>query len=234
MQTETTTEENSAPSTRGKRRQTLTQSKVVEKFHIGLDNVEHPEIKPRMETAVGYDDEALAADRDLLGQTVQARGVQQQQHAEARATHKVEERAEKALRSAFVFLHKLIRYADRLNKELDIKSILQTKSLPMAETALLDYCTSLLDRMEANADVMAAMVQVRVDADRITELRNLLSVMRQANVDQAQEQGEAEQATAIFDALLGQLRIAYAMFIASAQEALSDEPQLLELLGISA
>jgi hypothetical protein len=211
----------------------FTQSELLEKFETALANAEHPEIAPAL-TAVGYDDTALAADRDLLTQTRAARATQQQEAAEASRAHAAEADAEKAARAAFVLLHRLIQLADRRAPDLDLKSLLQTGALPAAEAAFLDYATSLLDRIEANADVAAALAPVGVNTARMTGLRDLLAAMRQANVTQEKEQGEAEQATAVYHALIEQTRLAYDLMVIFARQGLADNPQLLELLGFGA
>jgi hypothetical protein len=60
----------------------------------------------------------------------------------------------------------LIQLADRRAANLDIKSLLQTGALPAAEATFLDYAAGLLDRIEANAEVSAALASVGVNAAR--------------------------------------------------------------------
>ena len=212
---------------------TFTQSEVLEKFETALSNAEHPDIAPQL-AAAGYDAAALTADRELLAQTRAARDAQQRETAEARSAHAAEADFEKAARSAFVLLHRLIQLADRRAEALNIKSLLQTRALPAPEAAFLDYAAGLLERIEANPDVSAALAPVDVNAARIGELRGLLDAMRQANVTQEKEQGEAEQATAVYHALVEQTRLAYDMLVIFAKQALADNPQMLELMGFGA
>ncbi len=211
----------------------FTQSELLEKFETALANAEHPEIAPAL-TAAGYDATTLAADRDLLAQARAARDAQQRESAEARTAHAAEAAAEKAARAALVLLHRLIQLADRRAKDLDIKNLLQTGAVPAAEAAFLDYTAGLLERIEANAEVSAALALVGVNLARITETRGLLAAMRQANVTQEKEQGEAEQATAVYHALIEQCRLAYDLLVIYARQGLADKPQLLELLGFGA
>ena len=211
----------------------FTQSELLEKFETALANAEHPDIAPAL-TAAGYDAVALAADRDLLAQIRAARAAQQKESAEARSAHAAEAEAEKAARASLVLLHRLIQLADRQAADLEIKSLLQIEPSPAAEAAFLDYTTGLLDRIEANPEVSAAVASVGVNAARITEIRGLLAAMRQANVTQEKEQGEAEQATAVYRALIAQCRLAYDLMVIYAHQGLADNPQMLEVLGFGA
>ena len=211
----------------------FTQSQLLEKFETALANAEHPGIAPQLATA-GYDAGVLAADRDLLALTRTARDAQQTEAAEARVAHETEAMAEKAARAAFTLLHRLIHLGDRRAKDLDIESILQTKALPAPEAAFLDYATALLERIGANAGVAAALAGVGVTTARVAELRGLLDAMRQANIAQDKERGEAEQATAVFHTLVEQVRLAYDLLDITARQALSATPQMLELMGFGA
>ena len=90
----------------------------------------------------------------------------------------------------------------------------------------------MLDRIAAHPNVAAALAELGYQQARLDQLRALLDDMSQTNVAQAKEQGEAERATAAYNALIEQVRIAYNYIKLIAQEALKDDPQLIEIMGL--
>ncbi len=210
-----------------------TQAQLQEKFETAVTNANHPEIAPRL-AAWGYDEEARTADLAFLADVRQARAAQQQETAEATAAQQTKVQARKAARAGVVVFHRLLRLADRNNPGLDISAALSIQSIPHAEAKFLDYASGLLDRVAARPDIVAALAGVRYDQPKLDGLRNLLDGVRQAAAAQTKEQGEAQQATAAYTALIEQLRITYSYLKTISKEALKDAPQLLEIMGMKA
>jgi hypothetical protein len=208
----------------------LTQAQQLEALKVALENAAHPEIAPLLATW-GYDETARAADRELLAQATAARDDQQREISEADVAHKAKAQARQIARTAFLLLHRFIRTADRNHPELHIKSTLDTGSLPQAEAAFLEYTNALLERIAAHPDVGVTLAELGYGKDRIEQLRPLLDAVSDASVVQAKEQGEAERATAAYQALLEQVRNAYNYIKLIATESLKDDRQLLEIMG---
>ena len=209
----------------------LSQVQLLEAFKVALENAAHPEIAPLMETW-GYDEAARTADLELLAQTHAARTDQQREVSEADVAHKAKAQTKKAARPGFVLLHRFIRTADRKNPELDIASTLAVKPLPTAEAPFIGYTTDLLDRIASHPDIVAALAELGYAQARLDQLRPLIDAISDAKVSQTKEQGEAEMATAAYNAFLDQVRTAYSFIKMIAQEALKDKPQLVEIMGL--
>ncbi len=208
----------------------LTQAQQLEAFKIVLENAAHPQIAPLLATW-GYDEAARTADLELLAQAQFARDDQQRETSEANLAHKTKAQAKKTARTGFLLFHRFIRTANRNHPELYIASTLETGSLPQAEAAFLEYANSLLKRIAAHPDIVAALAELGYNMDRIKQLRPLLDATSDARVAQAKEQGEAERATAAYQALLEQVRTAYNYIKLIAAETLKDDPQLIEIMG---
>ncbi len=209
----------------------MTQIQLLEAFKAALQNAAHPEIAPLMATW-GYDEAARTADLELLSQAQAARTGQQREVSEADVAHKAKAHAKKAARPGFVLLHRFIRTAERKHPELDIASTLGVKPLPQTEAPFIGYTTALLDRIASHPDIAAALAELGYQQARLDQLRPLLDAISQTNVAQAKEQGEAERATSAYNALLEQIRIAYNYIKLIATEALKDDPQLVEIMGL--
>jgi len=209
----------------------LKDSEVIEKFDLLLANVARPEIAPRV-LVFGYGPEALQADQTVVVNVRTARAGQQKEQTEAYAATAAETELKSAGREAFLQLHRIIRMADRRDRSLDLKHILQVGPLPHAEVPFLDYTSSLLDRIEALPEALAALALFGVNQERISELRDLIQSIRQANITQQQEQNEAQQATAVYREYLEQLRLAYDMLTGIGREALAGDEELLALMGL--
>ncbi|MCP4538993.1 MAG: hypothetical protein GY832_17800 [Chloroflexi bacterium] len=210
---------------------TLTQAQQMEAFRVALENANRPSIAPLLATW-GYDESARTADLELLSQAHAARTDQQREISEADVAHKAKAQAKKTARTGFVLLQRFIRTANRNHPELNIASTLDSGALPKAEAAFLTYTTALLDRIAAHPDVAAALAELGYRQERLDQLRPLLDAISQTNVAQAKEQGEAERATSAYNALLEQVRIAYNYIKLIATEALKDDPQLVEIMGL--
>ncbi len=208
----------------------LSQIQLLEAFKVALENAAHPEIAPLM-AAWGYDEAARTADLELLAQTHAARTDQQREVSEADVAHKAKAHTKKAARPGFVLLHRFIRTADRKHPELDIASTLDVKPLPNAEAPFIGYTTALLDRIASHPDIAAALAELGYAQARLDQLRPLVDAISDAKVAQVKEQGEAEMATAAYNAMLDQVRTAYRFIKMISKEALKDSPQLIEIMG---
>jgi len=209
----------------------IPDSKIIQKFETATTNAAHPEIAPRLLT-FGYTQEVRQADLALLPPVSEARKVQQEEQADARSATVADEQVKTTGRAAFVQLHRLIRLADLRSPQVELKRVLGIGRLPDAEAAFSDYATGLLDRIESQPEAMTALGYFGFTAERVAELRDLLDSIRQANITQQQEIGEAQQATAVYRERMDQLRLAYSILRGLAREALADDPQLLALMGM--
>ncbi len=204
---------------------------MIETFETVLQNATHAEIAPILETW-GYDETARTADLELLAQVRAAYAAQQRESAQADVAHKAEASAESAVRAGFTILHRFTRFAARRNPDLNIISTLNVQPVPKPEQAFLNYADGLLERIADQPAIAAALAELRQDEEKLDELRGLLDAMRQANAVQAKEQGEAERATAAYSALLNQVRAAYDYIKLISKEALKDDLQLVEIMGL--
>ncbi len=211
----------------------ITQAQLQDKFETAVTNAAHPEIAPRLATW-GYDEAARSADLAFLAEVRQARAAQQQETAEATTAQQAKVQARKAARAGVVVFHRFLRFADRRNPDLDVANTLRTQSVPQAEAKFLDYASGLLNRVAAQPDIVTALAESGYDQAKLDRLRNLLDGVRQTAAAQTKEQGEAEQATAAYSALIEQLRITYSYLKTISKEALKDAPQLLEIMGMKA
>ena len=209
----------------------LTQAQLQEKFETAVANANHPEIASRL-AAWSYDEAARTADLAFLAEVREARATQQREITQARAAQQTKVQARKAARARVVVFQRFLRLADRRNPGISIPSTLGMQHIPQAEAKFLDYTFSLLDRVAAQADIATALAKMGYDQTRLDGLRSLLDSVRQASVVQIKEQGEAEQATAAYTALIEQMRITYSYLKTISKEALKDAPQLLEIMGI--
>ncbi len=210
----------------------LTQAQLLIKFETALQNAAHPETAPRL-ASWGYNEAARATDLELLSQTCAARTVQQQEISEATVAHKAKAQARDAARSEFVVFQRFLRFAARRYPDLNTASTLGIQPLPKAESEFLGYTTALLDRIAAQPDIAAALATLGYGQDNLDQLRALLDVVSQANVAQTKEQGEAERATAAYTGFIEQVRLAYSYITMIAKEALKDDPQLIEIMGLA-
>jgi len=209
----------------------MQDSIVIEKFELLVSNAARPEITPKL-LIFGYHETVRQADEGLLIQVRGARATQQKEYAEAHAATAVEDQAKAAGRAAFLQLHRIIRMANRRDRSIDLKRVLQIGALPATEAAFLDYTAGLMDRIEASPEAQTALAYFGVDDGRIASLRELIQSVRQANITQQQELGEARQATAVYRELMEQVRLALDILTRLAREALADEPELLKLMGV--
>jgi len=209
----------------------ITDGEIVSKFEVAVINAADQRIAPKL-LLFGYHEEARQADLTLLGQVRVARDEQQVEYIESRAATAHKQAAKDLARSAFLQLHQVIRLADRNSPDVDLRHLLQTGELPTAETLFLDYASGLLAQIEHYPEVLEFLSRFGVNIERINELRVLLQAVRDAGTVQQKERGEAEQATVIYRELIKQLRLAYSTLRGIAKLALSDDPQLLELMGL--
>jgi len=209
----------------------MRDSIVIEKFELLVSNAARPEITPKL-LIFGYNETARQADEGLLIQVRGARATQQKEYAESHAATAVEDQAKAAGRAAFLQLHRIIRMANRRDRSIDLKRVLHIGALPATEAAFLDYTAGLMDRIEASPEAQTALAYFGVDDGRIAGLRELIQSVRQANITQQQELGEARQATAVYRELMEQVRLALDILTRLAREALADEPELLKLMGV--
>ncbi len=209
----------------------LTQAQQLEAFKVALENANHPAIAPLLATW-GCAEAARTADLELLSQTHAARADQQREISEADIAHKTKAQAKKTARSGFVLLHRFIRTADRNHPGLNVKSTLDTGSLPQTEVAFLDYATAPAQPHRRPSRHRRRPGRTRLPT---SPPRPTAPPARQREPGQrtrAREQGEAERAPAAYSALVEQTRIAYNYIKLIATEALKDDPQLVEILGL--
>ena len=190
----------------------------------------YPEIQQAM-AAYGYSDEILAEGQALFDQAQQAVFKQDGKTAEARNLAAREREARQAAWDSYQELAKILR-AHFVHQPEVLTNLALRGRTPNATAAFLHRARTLIQAIEADPHVTAALAEYNIDGSRMEAHRR--TVEEYASVNEQHEAAKAARQVATRqqnDALA----VAWdwrARFVKVARVALKDQKQLLEALGI--
>lgn len=181
-------------------------------------------------TPFSYDEARLQEGRALYEEALALVNQQKAEYGEQyEATEKLHAAWETA-NTAYMRALKVARLILKGNPRAEAALILRGKR-KKSLSGWIEQATAFYTNLLANPDFMAEMAQYTYDEARVTAEAALVQAVVEANVAQAQERGEAQEATKQRDARLDALDAWLSKFKGFAEVALADHPQRLEKLG---
>ncbi len=213
------------------KRQSRSESAILERYRIALENVTtQPEIATIM-AEFGYDSALIEEGKQLFTQTRQAYDLNVKEDDETSQAYSDFNEKRKLLEDTYSLHRKKAKVIFRKDLEI-MKRLVLDGSLPRLYVRWVEIAKKFYLEMLADTELQTKLSRLKVSAEDLNAANTLISELEATRSEYLREKGESQDSTNKKDAVFVKLDDWMSEFYAVARIALEDNIQLLEALGV--
>ena len=212
-------------------RQSRSESAILERYRVALENVTaQPEIATIM-AEFGYDAALIEDGKQLFTQTRQAYDLNVKEDDETSLAYSNFTEKRNLLADTYSLHRKKAKVIFRKDLET-MKRLSLDGSVPAAYVSWLETAKKFYLEVLADTEVQTKLSRLKITVEDLNAANTLISELEATRSEYLREKGESQDSTKQKDATFSNLDDWMSEFYAVARIALEDNIQLLEALGV--
>jgi len=205
---------------------------MLELYRIALDNaVSQPEILKQL-TEIGFGKEVIQQGKDIYDVAAKAYIDNQREENEALDARQKFRDLKKQVIDTYRVQRKKAKVIFR-NEPVTLEKLSLTGTMPAAYVEIMDTIAKFYRTALEDSAILEGLRKLAITPEEITASSNNIKELEASRAEYLKELGESQEATKHKDTALIELNRWMSDFFSVAKIAMEDNPQLLEVLGLT-